>query len=197
MALALGGLGAGCGGGGGGGGPDDEVDVTLRGRAVLALLAGSTVEVYRHDDLTRPRGTATTSGGSASEAGRFAVTLEDVLPTDAFLVVVRGGEALDADEDGVLDAVPTPNRGGANAVVTGAQVRSGLEVLVSTVSEAAYQRTRYLWAADYPAPHLAAAAASAVTFVLRLSVDGDADVDGDDGLRFDPLRDASALHRST
>jgi hypothetical protein len=195
IGMAAAGLGlVACGGGGGGGGVADETaDVLVRGRVVLASLAGATVEVFRHDDLLQPRATATTEAGPA--AGRFELSLPGVQSTDLFLFVVRGGTATDVDEDGVPDPTPQDNAGVVHAVVGGGQLRRGLDVLVSVVSEVVYQRTRLLLAAEYPPEHVARAVAAEVTFVVERSLDGDADVDADDGLRFDPTRDASALFR--
>lgn len=80
---------AGCNGAAGGGGP---VDIEVRGRVLLCILGGATVDVYGYDDLVTPIGSTTTSTGIAiGSIGFFRLTLANVRPSDLFLFVVTGG----------------------------------------------------------------------------------------------------------
>jgi len=195
LALLLLVAGSGCGGGGGGNNGAKPFDVTADGQVVLGFLGGATVQVFGYDDFSTPLANTTTSNGATlAEIGAFSLPLQGIRPSDLFLFVVAGGQAFDADGDGVLDASPTANLGTAHCVVSGAQLLAGV-FLVSIVSEVIYQRARYFMGALYSQAYLSVALNAWTTFVLGTSVDGDADVDGDDAVVFDPRTDQASLIR--
>jgi len=123
----------------------------MNGRVGFGSIENANVSIYDYDDLTTPIGTTTSStGASVGAIGNFSIPVPLVLSSDVFLVVVTGGSARDVDENGVLDGAPTVNGGVVHAVVRGAELRAGLLIRVSTVSECVYQRTRFLFAGHYP-----------------------------------------------
>ncbi len=194
LALLLGGVLGGCGGGGGGGGAQ-KIDVHASGRVVLASIGGGTLDVYRVGDYASPLLTVPTStGATLPEIGRFAFDLAAV-PEDAlFLLVARGGQAFDTNENGILDSASTPNRGAVHALASAAELQTG-EVHLSAASELVYQRLRYSLSALYDDGFVLRTASSWAGSLLRASISGVPDVDNDDVLAFDPLLHQSALFR--
>ena len=187
---AAGGTGGGGAGGGGGGtgGTGGEVEapieVTATGRVGLGTIGGATIDVYTYDDLDTPLVSVESSTGTLAETGGFSFELDQVLPSDLFLLVVTGGEAVDVDEDGVIDAISTANTGMFHCVATAAQLNDG-DFFVSVMSELIYWRLRYYIGAEYDASFVAAAADSWATHVLSSSIDVDEGVDWQDVLVFD------------
>jgi len=183
-----GGTGGGVGGAGGSGGVggagETPMDVTATGRVGLGTIGGATIDVYAYDDLETPLVSVESSTGTLEETGHFSFELDQVLPSDVFLVVVTGGEAVDIDEDGVVDAGSTANTGTFHCVATADQLNDG-DFFVSVMSELIYWRLRYLIGAEYDSSFVAAAANSWATYVLGSSIDGDDDVDWQDVLAFD------------
>ena len=186
-----GGTGGGTGGAGGsgetggsGGAVETPIDVTATGRVGLGTIGGASVDVYAYDDLANPIQSVVSSTGTLEDAGRFSFDLDQVLPSDAFLIVVTGGAAVDVDENGTTDPSSTPNVGTFHCIATAEQLADG-EVFVSVMSELIYWRLRYLIGAEYDSSFVMAAADSWATHVLSSSIDGDADVDWRDVLAFD------------
>ena len=192
--LGLGLTASACGGGGGGGGHASTLEA--RGRVALGAVGGATVDVFRVGDYAAPLVTATASGGGATPAdtGRFAFALPNVPPDAVFLLVAHGGQAFDADENGVLDATPTPNRGVVHAIASAAELQAG-EVLLSSVTEVVYQCTRYFLEARYDEGYVLSAASSFASFVLATNLAGGPEIDNDDALAFNPLLHVSNLLR--
>ncbi len=182
LAGALGG----CGGGGGGGGRARNIDVHATGRVVLASIGGGTLDVYRVGDYASPLLTVPTStGATLPEIGRFAFDLAAV-PEDAlFLLVARGGQAFDTNENGILDSASTPNRGAVHALASAAELQTG-EVHLSAVTEAVYQRARFFLSARYADAYVLKTASSWASFVVQVNLAGSPLVDNDDALAFDP-----------
>ncbi len=179
-----GGSGAIAGAGGAGGAVEMPIDVSATGRVGLGTIGGATIEVFAYDDLDTPLLRVGSSMGTLEETGRFSFELDQVLPSDLFLMVVIGGAAVDVNEDGVADAVSTANAGTFHCVATAAQLNEA-DVLISAMSELIYWRLRYLIGAGYEASFVSAAADSWATHVLSSSIDGDDDVDWNDVLAFD------------
>jgi hypothetical protein len=180
-----GGAGGGAGGTGGTGGEvETPIDVTATGRVGLGTIGGATIDVYTYDDLQTPLVSLESSTGTLAETGGFSFEIDQVLPSDLFLLVVTGGEAVDVDEDGVIDAISTTNTGTFHCVATAAQLNDG-DFFVSVMSELIYWRLRYYIGAEYDGSFVAAAADSWATHVLSSSIDGNDEVDWQDVLAFD------------
>lgn len=182
----------------GGGGRDDEdapVDVMTTGIVTFGRLAGADVEVYAYKDLDTPvLTTTTTAGADLASAARFDIDLGEVPGNELFLIVVRGGNALDINADGVLDAAPTANLATVHAFATARRLAEG-PVRVSAASELVYHRTRFLAAAGYESDLVARSADSWAGFILRSSVDAAPGVDRDDLVSFDLVQHTANLLR--
>jgi hypothetical protein len=159
-----------------------------KGRAVLGPIAGAGFEIYLVSDLAAgPVVTGITTSGAIDEAGRAEV--DPGLFTDAalYLVVVSGGEDIDADDDGVADAVPTPVNGKVHAVLTGAQIKAG-DWRVSVLTEVAYQSILFMLQAGYDDAAIIEALDQAASRLVKSDLTGDGKVDSDDLNTWDPVR---------
>ncbi len=180
----------GGGGGGGGGGPGSTHEV----RAALGPLAGANVEVHSLATLGgAPLFQTTTSGGPGlASAGRFGIPAGLVADDQLYVITVRGGTDLDANDDGIADPSPTPNLGEVHALLTPAQIRSG-QAGVTIASEVLYQRVRYFLAAAFPRADVVQQLDERARAMLGQDLDGDGDQDSDDVARFDPVANRAAL----
>ena len=57
----------------------------------VTTIGGATIEVFAYDDLDTPLLRVGSSMGTLEETGRFSFELDQVLPSDLFLMVVIGG----------------------------------------------------------------------------------------------------------
>ncbi|WP_207064015.1 S8 family serine peptidase [Motiliproteus sp. SC1-56] len=132
---ALAALLVGCGGAGGGGGGGSSASLTGAdttavepNRVVLGPLSGATVRAYHLEQPeTVIEGPLLTSQSltSLTRAGSFHLALDGV-PDDAWILVkATGGQDIDANDDGVLDAAPTANTGTIHALAKAADWRKG------------------------------------------------------------------------
>jgi formylglycine-generating enzyme required for sulfatase activity len=107
-------------------------------RAVLGPLAGAAVRVYRLNDLETPVYEITTDGDGYFDTGATGAN-----PSEYVLVAVSGGMDTDADDDGIPDAVPTPNAGTIHALMTAYRFASG-GFQVTALSDIAWRYTENL-----------------------------------------------------
>ena len=157
-----------------------------RGRAVLGPLAGATVNVYRLGDLETPIYT------DATDADGYFDTLVSGVPWGEYLVVaVTGGEDTDADDDGVLDATPTPNAGTIHALMTAAEFREG-GFQVTALSDIVWQYTKNL-VGDVDASGLRLRLDELARTFFKSDLTGDGAADAKDALAFVPTE---AEHRN-
>ncbi len=109
----------------------------LTGQVLLGPVVGAEVNLFEVG-ATEPRCvTTTTSGSNYENSGRFEFPAECLVGAGPFIVVSRAGNDVDLNDDGTLDASPSPVRGNIHAVVTAGLAGSGV-IRVSAVTEAAY-----------------------------------------------------------
>lgn len=170
----------GCGGGGGGG----LGGVGGGGGSIQALLGpiiGADVTVYRVSDTTTPiEGPVSTSVDvtSLETAGEFNLKLNGVGANEMLLVTIEGGQDVDADDDGVLDAAYTSNNGVIKLVATAAELKAGnitANVLTDMVARLALSDAT-----------VTSVELNALTQDLLADVNDDGVVDFQDALAFDP-----------
>jgi len=183
---------AGCGGG------DDEPSnppsKAYQGQAILGPLIGAGVEIYTLSALnSAPVYTTTTSSGDRlDQAGLFTIPKDLVDDNELYLIKVAGGQDIDVDDNGSVDANPTSNQGAIHALLTPNQIRSN-NFHISILTELLYQRLYYLLAANYPKETLLLELNRRALLVLAADVDGDGDRDADDVAAWRPVRDATKL----
>ena len=180
----------------------DQVDVVVgpaaTGQAVLGPIVGAQVEIF---DASNPDGTAlfvttTLDGATLDEAGRFRVPAA-LLAADALYVVrITGGQDVDADDDGVRDAVPTDFQGTIRAIGTRDDLLADI-FRVNALTEVAYQGVVDLLADQAPQADIRAGLDLAAQRQLSVDVNGDGTIDGRDLLAFRPREDAAAYSRGT
>lgn len=136
LSAVLAGLLTGCGPQDSGAGAVGPVGSGTGNYAALGSLANATVSVADAELTDVAVASGTTDGN-----GRFAI----IMPTESanapgklYLVTVRGGNDIDANDDGVLDPVPTPNLGALRALATREMIVNG-NVNLSVLSDLAYQ----------------------------------------------------------
>jgi cyclophilin family peptidyl-prolyl cis-trans isomerase len=109
-------------------------------RALLGPLIGAEVNASRADNPSELIQTLTTLDTNELEfGGTFSLTLTDVADDEWVLVSVTGGSDIDADDDGVLDAVPSLNAGEIRAIAKAEDWRSG-DTNVTALTEIAVRR---------------------------------------------------------
>ena len=112
--------------------------VRVSGRALLGPLAGATVTVEGVDGVARYGSAATRKYDTDLEtAGSFSLELDLSELPPVVLLTARGGKDLDADNDGVPDVRPTPNRGRIHAYLP--RYRLAAPFTINPLTEIAYQ----------------------------------------------------------
>lgn len=170
-----------------------EVEPVLAGQALLGPLVGAFVEIF---DASRPEAapifTATTTDDEdLAAAGAFRAPFDVVDPDAVYVLRVRGGEDVDADDDGVRDAVPTPFQGAIRLLATGEDLRAG-DFTVNALTEVAYQSARFLAFVEGDVAAGVAALDRSARRQLSRDLDGNGDVDRLDLMRFRPMDDLDA-----
>lgn len=110
-------------------------------QALLGPLAGATIHAYRLGNLnTAMEGPIQANAGLTDPAlaGTFQLTLAGIPNDEWVLVTATGGQDLDANDDGVLDATPTPNQGVLHALAKAADWRRG-GLRINVLTEIAWQ----------------------------------------------------------
>lgn len=161
---------------------------------VLGPVAGATLQAYRlNATLDRVEGhiVADQSTRDLGYAGTFDLPLAGVPSGDWVLVTATGGEDLDADNDGVLDANPTPIAGPLHALAKAADWRAG-RIKVGALTDLVWRYTLNLARLVHP-DELALRLNDVLSQLIRSDLTGDGQVTLADALRFDP---ANATHRA-
>ena len=168
----------------------------VEARAVLGALSGATVRVFRYPDLANPiYSTITLSDNSPTSGGGFGIPVDLLNDADLLLLEVQGGTDIDANDDGTTDAKPTVNHGSIHALVDGARLKAG-GVIVSIVSEVAYRSLNYRLGIPQPASAIRSELDRLGHVLLKTSVDGNASLDRNDLLAWNPLTQKNALRKS-
>lgn len=108
-----------------------------QGYAALGTLSGASVSVYTADQTSTPVVTTTTAND-----GKFRIDLpateKTANPKALYLIKVTGGLDLDANDDGVLDATPTPSKGTIYAIADRDMIEKG-QVNITPLSDMLYR----------------------------------------------------------
>lgn len=107
--------------------PPPAGDSTSGSQVILGPIVGATVSAALASNTANTIETTTTTGSATNlnSAGRFSLQLTGVTDGVWVLVSVTGGNDIDADDNGVLDATPTANQGTIRALGKAADWRSG------------------------------------------------------------------------
>ena len=167
----------GCGAGGGGGAGAGA----NQSRAALGPLANARLNIFNISDLnTAIFQTSTDSNGF------FSGKITTLSPQSYILISVSGGQDIDANDDGIVDATPTPNTGTIYALSTVSTFNSG-NVTVSAVTDIIWRYTKNLIGDVSNAGLQIRLDDLAKTFVAA-DINGDGVIDIGDVLAFNPQK---------
>ena len=113
--------------------------------AIMGPLRGAVVNVYRLSDLNKSIGKTETG-----KFGDFNISLDKKIPNNELLLVsVTGGEDIDVNDDGIIDSIPTVNKGTIHILTTKANLEAG-KCNITLLSELVYKYIKpYIGKKDY------------------------------------------------
>ena len=163
------------------------------GKAQLGVLSKANVKLYELTGLERKllASTVTSEGDSIESIGNFNLYLEKLEDEKLYLYEVNGGEDFDVNDDGIIEDVPTTNKGTFHLMVLGSDLKAMKEAKVTAVSEIIYQRL--LSSFTLPVTDIVSLMQSIVKEVIREDINGDGLVGIEDMLKFDPVNDKNKL----
>jgi len=106
--------------------------------AIMGPLKDAIINVYGLDDLENSIEETTTD-----DLGKFDLSLDNINEDTLLLVSISGGSDIDANDDGVLDEVPTENKGTIHGFAKASELKAN-SVNITLVSEIVYQYTKHL-----------------------------------------------------
>jgi len=164
------------------------------GQAMLGPLVGASVEVFLYDNMAGVpvySGTTETST-DLNVAGTFVVTPGLLLADSLYVVRITGGEDIDADDDGVLDASPTTNNGSVHAVMTGQQLISQ-NYHVTFLTEVVYQNVAGLILSGSDKSVIQSRIIDEAKALISTDVSGDGVINEEDLAQWHPRTDNELL----
>ncbi len=184
-----------CGGGGSDSTPDTSIapdptpitESTTLAKAQLGALSGATVEI--HELGVTPYKllyTETTSAGdSVEKTGNFDSHHDSLEDEKFYLYTVSNGLDVDANDDGVMDAIPTVNNGSFHAIVQGKSVKKVKgDFKVTIASELLYQKVK----ADIDeTTQLEEKLSSSAKEIFQKGIDDDIEITNEDILQYNPV----------
>ena len=167
------------------------------GQAQLGPLVNATVELHPIDQLDKSAiyTAQTTDSDDLTHAGLFAIPNDLIDDQGIYLISVSGGEDIDVDDDGVLDALRTTNSGTVHSIITGAQIKTG-DFSVSIVTEVAYQNSLYLLATNVTHEALKNNIDVLARHLIKQDITEDGTIAAEDLLAWQPVSHQSALTHS-
>jgi len=168
----------------------------VTGTAKLGNLADADVTIYKVEEngSTTLLWRETTSGGTTLEdIGKFDLHTEDLNETDFYLYRVEGGKDWDADDDGVMDANYTVNKGVIRSIALGSDIQLADDgFTVSYATELLYEKVVLNLKYNFDKSAFGALLLEKTAEVVG-DVNGDGNVDMQDMLTYDPQSDAGQL----
>jgi len=153
--------------------------------AILGHLAGAEIRAYQLSDLdTSIEGPITTSTGNLYTAGEFSLNLQNIPDEEWILVSAFGGNDIDANDDGVLDASPTQNFGTIYALAKAQDWRAN-NVNITALTDISWRYTKNLIGTVAPSEIIIRQNELAKQFV-QTDINEDAVIDYKDVLAFIP-----------
>lgn len=115
---------------------------SLLSKVEFGPIAGAVFEIGKYNNPQTVIYTgATSSGYSLQDNGLMLLpaNLKDAVEDEElYLITVKGGQDIDANDDFVMDSVPTINLGEVHAIISGADIKKG-GLKVNVMTEIAYQ----------------------------------------------------------
>ncbi len=147
-------------------------------QALLGPIVGATVDVYSTTNLSNGAlcQVTTLDDPDIDLAGVMNIPSDCVEDDGFYLLVARGGEDIDPDDDGVRNSVPSKVNGKLHALFTRDQIQAG-QVKITAVTELAYQYTSYLLSAGYSEMEIEEALSQVAQVILTQDISGDGGID--------------------
>ncbi|MET1255731.1 LamG-like jellyroll fold domain-containing protein [Aliikangiella maris] len=165
----------------------DEVTITAtpNHQALLGPIIEAQVSLYQVTDLENPIFSTTTNNivDDLNQAGKFSLDLNSANDSDWLVVKIEGGRDIDADDDGTIDSMATPNTGAIYALATKADLKAGTKInLLTTLAYKAVEPKISAGQLDTLADDMQ----WAVTSLLGDDLNGDSELNYKDLLAFVP-----------
>ena len=121
---------------------DVPIKIDKRGKAQLGVLSKATVKLYEltGEEKKLLATELTTHGETIESIGNFNLHLEKLIDDKLYLYEVSGGEDYDVDDDGVIDDIPTQNKGIFHLLALGSHLKAIQQVNITVISEIIYQK---------------------------------------------------------
>jgi hypothetical protein len=193
----------GCGGGGGGG--SETEPETYIGQAVLGPIVNGAVRLYKYENPGVVLWEGVTSDSDVlNNAGliEFPKSLISAIENDSFYVIeVNGGEDIDTDDDGVIDAAPTPVLGAIHMIAPGKYFKAPGKpgdpgFIISCLSEMVFQMACYDGIGTAAEGEMKSRIESLVPELLKVDITGDGGIDVADVAVWDPVANKGSLQLS-
>lgn len=152
--------------------------------AALGALAGAKVKVTSIDHPSRPYAIATTDA-----KGRFKLQYDPSAGNkdeEWLVVTVDGGQDIDANDDGVADATPTPNLGTIHTLVLGKRLREN-SISVTVLSDVMYHELEVVLP-ELPPEAIQHQLDEMASAMVKDDIDGDGALSYEDINAFNPAR---------
>ena len=167
-------------------------------QAMLGPLSEAGITLTQAEDFENSLSfyeSSTSGGSSILTSGVFYFTQDalSILEDDSFYVLsVNGGNDIDANDDGVVDATSTPNLGSIHGVVDEKTLQNE-NFKVNILTEVAFQLTKELMTDELNATILQEKLDDIATRLLKEDVNYDTKIDYKDILAWQPIHDKAKL----
>ncbi|NEW59820.1 hypothetical protein GSY74_00870 [Sulfurovum sp. bin170] len=166
----------------------------ILGKAQLGVLAEATVKLYELDDgIKKLLATEITSKGDTIDGiGNFNLHLEMIKNDEFYIYEVSGGYDYDSDDNGIIDGIPTQNKGVFHLLVEGSSLKSAKQITITVVSEIIYQKVLPFLDSDEIKSKMLLYSKE----VIKKDIDGSGFIDINDVLYYDPINGKGYVHDS-
>ncbi|WP_304543639.1 cadherin repeat domain-containing protein [Sulfurimonas microaerophilic] len=174
-----------------------EIQSKLK-QALLGPLSDANVTLTKAENFMNNISfyeSSTSGGNSLTTSGVFYFTNEVIgtLESNTYYVTsIIGGDDIDANDDGELDAIPTLNTGTLHAIVN-TDIIANENFKVNILTEIAFQLTQEMLNEDLNSTALQNKLDNIATKLLKEDVNGDTEIDYDDLLAWVPIGDKDKL----
>ena len=164
------------------------------GKVQLGVFSKATVKLYELNKIERKLLALelTSSGETIETIGNFNLYLEKLEDEKFYLYEVSGGEDYDVDDNGVVDDVPTLNKGVFHLLVKGSHMKAIKKATVTVVSELVYQELIPFLSLE--GDDIEKKMQTIAKEIIKEDINSDGFVGIEDILKYNPILDKEKLH---
>ena len=169
-------------------------NLSKNGKAQLGVMSKATVKLYELTNSNQKllATDVTSSGTSIESIGNFNLFLDKLEDSKFYLYEVSEGEDYDVEDDGIINDIPTINKGKFHLLVQGSTIKTIKMANITVLSEIVYQRVKtFLLAGDNIV--IETEIKKAIKDLLAFDVNDDGLIGREDLLRYDPVNDKDKL----